>query len=258
MNPIGIIFFDIDGTLVDPATGCVSEKTYEALYRLRQNGILLCLATGRGPAALPDFGGFLFDAYCVFNGSLCYTRDETIHSHPLSPADVAAVLKNAAAIGRPVAVAARERLAANGIDEDLSDYYRLANLNLTVAEDFDAVCRGPVYQIMLGCRAADHAAILHGVTGAKIAVSWDRAADVIPVSSGKGSSITKILRHFGLCSARALAFGDSYNDLELLQAVGTGVAMGNAAAALKAVADDVCAPVSEDGIYRYCVSQGLF
>ena len=95
MNPIGIIFFDIDGTLVDPATGCVSEKTYEALYRLRQNGILLCLATGRGPAALPDFGGFLFDAYCVFNGSLCYTRDETIHSHPLSPADVAAVLKNA-------------------------------------------------------------------------------------------------------------------------------------------------------------------
>jgi hydroxymethylpyrimidine pyrophosphatase-like HAD family hydrolase len=167
------------------------------------------------------------------------------------------VLENAAAIGRPVSVATKERMAANGIDEDLMDYYRLADLSLTVADDFDDVCREPVYQMMLGCRPADHEALLRGTSGVKIAVSWERAVDVIPVSSGKGTSIAKILRYFNLEPAQAMAFGDSYNDIDMLQAVGTGVAMGNSAARIKEIADDVCGSVSEDGIYHYCLEKGL-
>lgn len=257
MNPIKIIFFDIDGTLVDSAIGRIPAKTYEALNRLREKGILLCIATGRSPAVLPDFRGFRFDAYCTFNGSLCYTENKTIHSNPLSSKDVAKVLGNAASIGRPVSVATRNRMAANGIDKDLTDYYLLADLTLTIADDFDKVCQGEVYQMMLGCRPSDHDAILRGVTDVKIAVSWDRAADVIPVSSGKGGSIGKILAYFNLDASQALAFGDSYNDIEMLQSVGTGVAMGNAAARLKEIADDVCGNVSEDGIYHYCIEKGL-
>ena len=257
MNPIKIIFFDIDGTLVDSAIGRIPAKTFEALNRLREKGILLCIATGRSPAVLPDFRGFRFDAYCTFNGSLCYTENKTIHSNPLSSKDVAKVLENAASIGRPVSVATRNRMAANGIDKDLTDYYLLADLTLTIADDFDKVCQGEVYQMMLGCRPSDHDAILRGVTDVKIVVSWDRAADVIPVSSGKGGSIGKILAYFNLDASQALAFGDSYNDIEMLQSVGTGVAMGNAAARLKEIADDVCGNVSEDGIYHYCIEKGL-
>lgn len=257
MNPVRIIFFDIDGTLVDHTTGQISIKTYELLWRLRKNGILLCIATGRSPAVIPDFGTFKFDAYCTFNGSLCYTNDKIIHSNPLSAADVKKVLENAAVIGRPVSVATRDRMAANGIDDDLKDYYLLANLTLTVADDFDSVCKGNVYQMMLGCRPSDYEAIIQDTTGVKIAVSWDRAADVIPISSGKGISITKILKHFNVAPSQAMAFGDSYNDIEMLQAVGTGVAMGNAAEHLKEIADDICGPVSEDGIYQYCINHGL-
>ena len=257
MNPVKIIFFDIDGTLVDPATGNIPEKTCEALNRLHENGILLCIATGRPSASFPDLKNLHFDAFCAFNGSLCYTETEIIHSNPLSPEDVQQILKNAAGIGRPVSVAVRSRLAANGIDADLADYYRLAGLNLTVADDFEAACEEPVYQIMLGCRKSDHEAIIRGTQDIKLAVSWDRAVDVIPASSGKGISLGKILAHFHLDASQALAFGDSYNDIEMLQLVGTGVAMGNAPEPVKSIADDVCGPVSEDGIYQYCVRQGL-
>ena len=55
----------------------------------------------------------------------------------------------------------------------------------------------------------------------------------------------------------AIAFGDGNNDIEMLQSVGTGVAMENASAQLKAVADDVCGHVVEDGIYHYCIQHGL-
>lgn len=257
MNTIKMIFFDVDGTLIDPATGQISAKTHEALKKLHENGFLLCVATGRPTASLPDFGDLHLDAFCAFNGSLCYTEEEIIHSTPISPEDVKQVLNNAAAIGRPVSVAVRDRLAANGMDKDLADYYGLAGLKLTVAEDFRQAAQEPVYQIMIGCRESDHRPIVQGTTGVKIAVSWDRAVDVIPVSSGKGKAIANILAHFHLDASQAMAFGDSYNDIEMLQTVGKGVAMGNAPEQLKCVADEVCGPVSQDGIFYYCTQNGL-
>ena len=257
MKDIKIVFFDIDGTLVDHATGKISAKTYETLRRLREKGVLLCLATGRPPLVIPDFGEFRFDAYCTFNGSLCYAGDKIIHSNPLKQEDVTKVLENAASIGLPVCVATRERMAANGIGKDLRDYYRLANRELTVAEDFDTVRLGDVYQLMIGCRPENHETLLRGTAGVKLAIAWERAVDVIPAAGGKGIAIAKILHYFNLDAEQAMAFGDGCNDIEMVQLVGTGVAMGNAAEDLKALADEICRPVSEDGIYRYCLDQGL-
>lgn len=257
MENVKIIFFDIDGTLLNPKTGFVSEKTHLVLKRLQERGIKLCIATGRAPSEIPDFKPLKFDAYCAYNGSLCYTEGKILHSNPIAAEDEVQVLKNAASIGRPVAVATRSGLAANGWDPDLADYYRLAKLELTVAPDFDAACREDVYQILIGCRKTDHAAIIADAKGIKVAVSWERAVDVIPSSSGKGTAIEKILAYFGLDASQAMAFGDSYNDLEMLKCVGIGVAMGNAAAPLKAAADDGCGDVSEDGIYQYCLEHGL-
>lgn len=252
-----IIFFDIDGTLLDPATGQISPKTREALARLKDNRILRCVVTGRPPASLPDFGGLHFDAMATFNGSYCCTDTQVIYSNPIDRADVEQVLKNVAALGRPVSIALRHRLAANGVDQDLADYYRVAGLVLTKDEDFEDASREDIYQIMMGCREADYPAILQGTQHVKLAISWERAADVIPMSGGKGSAIRHILAHYGLGVSQSMAFGDHHNDLEMLQAVGTGVAMGNATDELKAVADDVCLPVSQDGIYHYCLQQGF-
>lgn len=257
MAPVKIIFFDIDGTLIDPQTGRISQKTRQTLKQLHTNGIKLCIVTGRPPASLPDFGDLHFDVISTFNGSFCCTDTEVIYSNPIEPTDVQIVLQNAAALGRPVSIAVRDRLAANGIDQDLSDYYRLAGLELTVAEDFSETCQEDIYQIMVGCSEADHAEIVRGAANVKLAISWDRAVDVIPITGGKGSAIRHILDYYHLNPTEAIAFGDSHNDTEMLQAVGTGVAMGNATSQLKAVADRICGSVSEDGISHFCVDYGL-
>ena len=257
MEPVKIIFFDIDGTLIDMQTKRISEKTVDAMRRLRANGIRLCIATGRSPMVLPDFGGAVFDAFLTFNGSLCYAGDQTIFSNPIPSADVRQLLKNAADLGRPAAVATRSRLAANGIDKDLDDYFAIANEEVPVADDFDSICQEEIYQLMMGCREADYPAILQNVPGAKIAAWWDRAADIIPANGGKGIGIQKILEFYNIERVHAMAFGDGNNDIEMLQSVGTGIAMQNASAQLKAVSDDVCGNVSEDGIYHYCLAHHL-
>ena len=257
MEQIKIIFFDIDGTLIDMEKKRISEKTVEALRRLHARGIKLCIATGRSPVTLPDFGGAEFDAFLTFNGSLCYAGSETIFSNPIRHDDVLRIIRNAAALGRPVTVSTRDRLAANGTDIDLADYFAIAQETVPIAEDFDDVTNEDIYQLMLGCRAKDYPAILAGVDGAQVAAWWDRAADIIPAGGGKGLGIEKVLEFYHLDRAQALAFGDGNNDTEMLQTVGTGVAMANGSAQLKAIADEVCEAVTEDGIYHYCATHGL-
>ena len=257
MKDIKVIFFDIDGTLIDMEKKYITETTLRTLRQLKEKGIRLCIATGRGPMTLPKFEGIEFDAYMTFNGSYCFGPEGDIFCNPIPAADVDRLIANAAAIGRPVSLATKDRLAANGADQDLKDYYAIAKLELTVAEDFDRVRRENIYQLMLGCRETEYPAILQDVSGAKIAAWWDRAADVIPASGGKGVGVEKVLEYFGLKKDQSLAFGDGNNDIELLQAVGTGVAMENGSDRLKAIADEICGPVSEEGVRHWCIANGL-
>ena len=81
--------------------------------------------------------------------------------------------------------------------------------------------------------------------------------DIIPSSGGKGAGIRKVLAYYGLTPEDAMAFGDGNNDIEMFQAVGHSVAMGNASADLKAIASEVCGTCAEDGIYHYCQENGL-
>jgi hydroxymethylpyrimidine pyrophosphatase-like HAD family hydrolase len=91
----------------------------------------------------------------------------------------------------------------------------------------------------------------------KFALSCHCGADLVAADGGKGNGIRKILEYYHLDPSQAMAFGDNHNDMEMLQTVGTGVAMGNATQQLKDIADDVCGDVDQDGIYRYCVARGL-
>ena len=257
MKNIKIIFFDIDGTLIDLQRKAITDTMLSTLIRLKQKGYLLCLATGRGPSSLPHFPGVAFDAFLTFNGSYCFTPEADIYSNPLPDTDVETLLRNAARLGRPVSIATADRYAANGADADLIQYYAFAGKEIEIPEDFDRLVHKPIYQVMLGCRKADHPLLLAGTRNAKITFWWDRAVDIIPADGGKGTGIRKILDHFSLTPDNALAFGDGSNDIEMLQAVGTAVAMGNASENVKAHADEVCLPVSQEGITHYCSTHGL-
>ena len=48
-----------------------------------------------------------------------------------------------------------------------------------------------------------------------------------------------------------VAFGDDYNDVDMLAGSGIGVAMGNAVGKAKTVADYVCLSNAEDGIAKW-------
>lgn len=55
-----------------------------------------------------------------------------------------------------------------------------------------------------------------------------------------------------------VAFGDSENDIEMLEKVGLGIAMGNGEDVTKDAAKEICLPVTEDGPYWKLRDKGFF
>ena len=54
-----------------------------------------------------------------------------------------------------------------------------------------------------------------------------------------------------------IGFGDSINDVEMMQVVGTSVCMENGSDALKKMSDIVCPAVDDDGLYKGFEQLGL-
>lgn len=255
---IKIAFFDIDGTLLKLGCKELSPNTLGALQQLQRSGILLCMATGRSYPAIPHFDGIKFDIYLTFNGSYVVSHNRVIRKEPLHHDDVACIVRNLKQMNRAIAISNTNSVVTNGTDPELEQYFSFGSSKLIIADNFDELCNGDVFQIMCSCRKEEYSKILEGTTNTQITAWWDKAADIIPLSGGKGAAVADVLKYFGFSKDEAIAFGDGINDIEMLQAVGTGVAMGNAKAAVKKMADEICESVEDDGVFTYCQARNFF
>ncbi len=64
----------------------------------------------------------------------------------------------------------------------------------------------------------------------------------------KGRGVLRVAEAFGVDIADTIGFGDSMNDLEMIETVGTSVCMDNGSPALKQRSDIVCPAVEQDGL----------
>lgn len=254
---IKIAFFDVDGTILSLGQKSPTPKTIYALKSLQKNGIKLCLATGRGMTALPHLPEIDFDIYLTFNGSYVRDRDGLIFANPMDEEDKYQIIENLRKMGRPLSICNEKMVLANGTDPTLEEYFSFARQKLIVSDDFDDLLDKDIYQMMAAARKDEYDQILASTKNTRITAWWDRAVDIIPACGGKGLAIDKVLDYYGLERDEALAFGDGHNDIEMLEAVGTGIAMGNAKDEVKEHADYVCKPVDKDGIYYYLLENKL-
>jgi hydroxymethylpyrimidine pyrophosphatase-like HAD family hydrolase len=66
----------------------------------------------------------------------------------------------------------------------------------------------------------------------------------------KTAGIMKVLEQLNIHPAEMIAIGDYYNDIDMIEYAGLGIAMGNAPDAVKAAAKDVTLSNDEDGVYH--------
>ncbi len=97
-----------------------------------------------------------------------------------------------------------------------------------------------------------------GILGNLKTVRWhENSVDLFDAAGSKARGIQDVVNYFGLTLDNVMAFGDEMNDFEMIQLVGTGVAMGNANPKLKAVANFVTDHIKDDGIYHFLKKANL-
>lgn len=262
-----IIFLDIDGTLVG-FDGVLSEKTKEALAYAKAEGHILMLCTGRTrcqikPELLKD--GF-FDGMVAAAGAYIEYRGQVLYEKTIEPEALEKLVADLHRERVPQLLMAKDMLYA--VEEDwealkaaferqvpgsskdmekrmggvviLKDYAELPVVEKVVFED--APCSFEHVRELIG---ADF-----DLVPSSFHQKVTRGGEISNAGVTKATGIEKILKHLHMNQADTIAFGDSYNDLEMLDYAAVGVAMGNAPEDVKKAADMVTDDVNEDGLYK--------
>jgi Cof subfamily protein (haloacid dehalogenase superfamily) len=74
--------------------------------------------------------------------------------------------------------------------------------------------------------------------------------EFLPAHVSKGQALDRLSRYLGIEQHNVMAIGDYLNDVEMISWAGYGVAMGNAMAEVKAVAQAVTTTNNEGGVAR--------
>ena len=245
-------FFDIDGTLFSHTIHAIPESTKRTVKLLREKGIKVFIATGRSlkETKRVPLGDMKFDGYVTLNGQICLDAEEKIlFEAPIKGEDGAYLLDAFVNKKFPLAIVEKERIYINYIDDSVIRAQKSVNIPLLPIKEYQGA---PIYQFIGYMNLEETEKIASKIPNCKITRWFDEGIDIISKDGGKANGIQKILEFYGMTREEIIAFGDSDNDMDMLEFAGIGVAMGNAEESVKAVADYITTDIDEDGIWNAC------
>jgi Cof subfamily protein (haloacid dehalogenase superfamily) len=277
-----IAFLDVDGTILEHGS-LIAPSTVSAIRTARENGHLVWLCTGRADGDIhPDVRAIGFDGAISNGGGFAERDGRLVVQHPMPRADVEAIeayfrahdveyflqMHEAVYASPGMAVMTDEffrrrreeraaELAARGLQIDpttpMVRYRPLSEV------DRDGVAKA-VFVSPADDTVAHVAAELgprfHVIPGS-IPLPGGSNGEIGLAGVTKGSAILEVLALLGMTTADAIGIGDSWNDVEMFEVVGTPIAMGNAPDELKALAGRVTTSVLEDGVHNAFAELGL-
>ena len=260
-----IIFLDIDGTLTPAGSNTPPESAMDAVRKAQKNGHKVFLCTGRNPAMLAPVLALGFEGAVAGAGGYVFAGDKVLFDCPMTQEQLETGMRLLKEQGVFRTIEARD---ATWGDEDLGDFLAQAGegnselvrwrkalaeqLNILPMHEYDG---RPIYKIVFMCREAKQ------LEPAREALEKDFSFVVQDVAAhhclngelifrafDKGKGIVRIAEHLNVPMEEVYGFGDSMNDLTMIETVGTSVCMDNGAKALKKISDLVVPSVTEDGL----------
>ena len=259
-----LIACDVDGTLFDEDE-TITPRTRDAVGAAVAAGAYFVVATGRPPRwvrPVVEALGFAPMAVCA-NGAVIYdpATDRVVSARTL-PVETLGVLAEIAARVIPGVGLAVERIGDRAHDTATPQFisspgYEHAWLNPDNTEvSKEDLLSAPAIKLLIrkaGARSSDMAAELAKHVGIEGDITYSTnngLVEVVPLGVSKATGVEEVAGPLGISSDEVVAFGDMPNDVPMLLWAGHGVAMGNAHPDVLAVADEVTASNSDDGVGR--------
>ena len=263
---IKLIAIDIDGTLLTPQRE-ISPRTIKAVRAAREAGIIVTLATARrylNTRQLADALG-LSIPLILYDGALIiqHPQGEILHTHPLQ----AGIAQQAVDILIQHAIQPVVHHITHSVEEIWTGPVGLDNI--WIADYFAAfprviqrmpyptLCTGQVDPLRVVAFATEDviADLIPEISS--LQCSWNAIKQgnfgyaemaIMDTHCSKASGLTALSQQLGIPLAQVMAIGDNNNDIEMLEAVGWGVAMGQASDTVRSIAQAVTASNAEDGV----------
>ena len=266
------VFFDIDGTLVNDSKS-VLKSTKEAIKIVKDQGVLVGVATGRGPFFVKELMDDLdLDFAVTYNGQYIFNKDRVLFASPIDKGSLRQIISYAKANQKEIAMGTRQAVVGSRIMSfGLSPLSQLVSrfvpkfLTRTISNSFNRMVskavpqkeedllnliNQPIYQVLMLMTPEESEQAATTLNHLKFTRSNPFAADIINQGNSKLEGIRRVGKEYGFDLNQVMAFGDSDNDLEMLAGVGMSVAMGNGSSSVKEVAKHITTSNQEGGIHK--------
>jgi Cof subfamily protein (haloacid dehalogenase superfamily) len=255
MSRVSLVISDVDGTLVT-TDKVLTERSRDAVSRLEAAGIAFSIVSSRPPFGLRmlveplrlrlPMGGY--------NGGVLVLPDLTVLEQLLLPPEAA---RQAIVVLRSFAVdiwafAGDRWLVENPDGANVAREEQTIRVRPTIVErlddHLDAIAKlvgvSDDFERLTACEPAARRTL---GASASIARSQPYYLDVTPAGTDKGVAVAGLARRLRIPAAEIATIGDMENDVAMFRKSGFSIAMGNASAEVKRLADAVTLSNDEDG-----------
>lgn len=257
-----IVFSDIDGTVLNSKHELLTS-TIEAVQKLALKNIPFVLVSARMPKAMK----LILDEMNVkmpmisYGGALVLDeQNQILHDDKINKLDTKAIIDEIELLW-PDDVVINYYSDDNWFikDEDNKAVKREENITNVKAcqADFKELINKDILPNKILCMTkANISSKIEAVLQEKfpqlnIVRSSDILIEIMNKDVSKANGIEVLLHHLNMTPEQAIAFGDNYNDLDMLKLVGRGVIMQNAPEEIKKQMEYITKSNNEDGIYEY-------
>ena len=272
-NDIRLAFFDIDGTLLG-LDGTYTQKTKEAIQRIKSRGVKTAIASGR-----PYFAARFIIEELGIDDPGCFCTGANVYD----PVKQKSLLKMSisSSIARPLIKDLRRSELHYELYTDNHYYYEknvipemlsVHTHHMRIAPElksFDGFLAGgeEIIKFLVGCDTPEkrdqivalekkYPELIFAYASIASYPDWTFAS-IIDRSACKVSAFEKLLQIYDVTPEQVFSIGDAQSDLDFIRQAGVGVAMGNASAEIKSHADYITKPVWEDGV-AYALSHFVY
>ena len=254
------LILDIDGTLYNSSKQ-ITDATRRAIFRAREAGKVIAIATGRPIPGIADVchtlefaekGGYIMG----YNGGriIDVKTGEHICEVALPDGIVGEIAELAAKYDVPVVGHAPDVLVSERPDDEI--ILLEANLNHMKVEKIESLANYSEHRLFkcIITGSADKLAELEMIAArqfeGRLSVyrSEPYFLEILPLGIDKAHAIDVLAMHLGMTKDDFIACGDGFNDLSMIKHAGLGVAMANAQKVVKQYADYITGSCDDDGL----------
>lgn len=237
---IKLVASDLDGTLLQNGAQTLSDETIDLIHQIVEKGITFVSASGRQYDNQIRVFSKIKDeiSYIAENGSVCIHRGQVISRSAIEPELAKRIVAEVKKNPRFEILISREDscFIENNVTSFVDHIVNVMKNTTQIVDDVRNV-DGSIIKIAICSMEEDPQVVsdylkhLQSVFGSeiKIVTSGNIWIDFIAPGTNKGAALGKLLDKLQIKPEECIAFGDQYNDVEMLQYVGTSYSMTNAA-----------------------------